>query len=215
MSIRSTASRAEGNTAIDRSKITGVILAGGKGRRLDGQDKGLVVLAGKPLIEHVIERLQPQVGELLINANRNLSVYAGCGFPVVADRMKDFQGPLAGLAAALDAAKGDYVVTAPCDGPLLPADLVSRLAHALSITPSASIAVVSLSGWLQPVYALLKHDVRENLEHFLSTGERRVGKWIKSENMVTVDFSNEAECFQNVNTLQDQQTLEAILQGSD
>ena len=120
---------------IARTDITGVVFAGGQGRRMGGVDKGLVELDGRALVAHVIERLAPQVGELVINANQNRDRYAAFGYPVVADVIPDFAGPLAGLHAAMAAATTPYVVTSPCDSPFLPADLVARLALALAATP--------------------------------------------------------------------------------
>ena len=191
----------------NRKKITGVILAGGRGRRLGGRDKGLVELEGKPLVSHVIQRLEPQVDALLINANRNIEKYREFGYPVISDSMADFQGPLAGLLTALDEIDTPWMVTVPCDGPLLPEDLVDRLSQALQGDGKASVAVVSIDGQIQPVYALMRKSVKKSLQKFLAGGERGVGRWLKGEKLAIVDFSSNPEAFRNINTQQDHQML--------
>ena len=125
---------------MDREQITAVVLAGGRGRRMDGRDKGLVELAGKPLIEHIIAGLAPQVGGILINANRNRERYLGYGYPVIGDSLEDYQGPLAGFAAAMQAIETPYMVTLPCDAPQVVDTLVERLCEALQ-SEQAEIAV--------------------------------------------------------------------------
>ena len=141
--------------------ITGVILAGGLGRRMGGVDKGLRTLHGRPMVAAVIERFAPQVSELLINANQNIEVYAQFGYRVIPDLIGGFAGPLAGLHAALSAAANPLVATAPCDSPFLPADLVSRLKNALQ---ENQLAVAKTGDQPHPVFALMKRDVRESLE---------------------------------------------------
>ena len=113
----------------DSKNITAVVLAGGRGRRLGGQDKGLMELDGKPLIKHILDLVTPQVNAVIINANRNQEIYADLGHPVISDTMTDYQGPLAGFAAALTASDTDYIMTLPCDGPYVPADLALSLIH--------------------------------------------------------------------------------------
>ncbi len=134
--------------------ITGVILAGGKARRMGGDDKGLVDFAGRPLVAWVIDSLRPQVGALVINANRNHDRYARYGYPVIADAMTDFQGPLAGFSAALAEVRTPWIVTVPCDGPYPAPDLVQRLCDALA-EQGAELAVASDGQRMQPVYALI------------------------------------------------------------
>ncbi|WP_428633957.1 molybdenum cofactor guanylyltransferase MobA, partial [Sedimenticola sp.] len=139
---------------MSESKITAVILAGGMARRMGGQDKGLIDLDGRPLIAHVLERIQPQVAQVVINANRNLEQYAAFGYPVISDTLSDFQGPLAGFLAVMQQIDSDFIVTLPCDGPSLPDNLVERLRQAQQAA-DADIAVAHDGNRMQPVYALI------------------------------------------------------------
>ena len=152
-------------TPIARGEITGIVLAGGQGRRMGGVDKGLVQLDGKPLAQHVISRLAPQVGTLIVNANQNAERYAAFGYPVVADAVGGFAGPLAGLHAGMAQADGTYVATAPCDSPFLPADLVSRLAAAL-VAANAQLAVARTFDQPHPVLRFLLEAVRRRIVRF-------------------------------------------------
>ena len=185
--------------AIVRNDVTGVVLAGGQGRRMGGVDKGLVDLAGRPLVAHVIERLAPQVGALLINANQNRARYEAFGAPVVADAVGGFAGPLAGLHAAMTHAESDYVVTVPCDSPFLPADLVVRLAAALA-EDSAQLAVAKTFDQPHPVFALVRRDVRDHLARFLADGGRKIDAWYATLATIEVAFDDEADAFRNINT---------------
>ncbi len=182
--------------------ITGVILAGGRGSRLGGVDKGLVPLHGRPLVEHVIDALRPQVGALLISANRNRDIYASYGYPVIADVMGDYDGPLAGMLSAMRTAGTAYILTAPCDAPSIPADLARRLAEALA-GENAVASTVSLQGRLQPVFALLRCSLAGDLESCLKQGERGAGAWLHRHQAVPVDFSDTAGAFVNINTPQE------------
>ncbi len=184
---------------IDRASITGIVLAGGQGRRMGGVDKGLVELAGKPLVAHVLERLQPQVGTLLINANQNLDRYAGFGHPVVSDAVGGFAGPLAGLHAGLTRATTPLAVTAPCDSPFLPADLVARLAGGLAAR-EAQLAVAKTFDQPHPVFALVRRDILPNLAEFLESGGRKIDAWYAALRVVEVSFDDEADAFRNINT---------------
>jgi molybdopterin-guanine dinucleotide biosynthesis protein A len=186
-------------TAIARGDITGVVLAGGQGRRMGGVDKGLVELDGRPLVAHVIERLAPQVGALFINANQNLERYERFGAPVVADDVGGFAGPLAGLHAAMSRAVTDYVVTVPCDSPFLPIDLVARLVAGLAEN-SAQLAVAKTQNQPHPVFALVRRDVREHLARFLADGGRKIDAWYATLAAVEVAFDDEADAFRNINT---------------
>jgi molybdenum cofactor guanylyltransferase len=192
---------------ITTKDITGVILAGGKGRRMGGLDKGLVEYQQKPLVVHVIERLEPQVGSLLINANRNADKYQSYGFPVIADQLADYQGPLAGFSAAMIAAKTDYVLTVPCDGPLLPTDLVSRLVKAMD-RQNAEISVAHDGQRLQSVYALIKRDLLPSLQTCIQTGQRRVDAWYASQAIALSDFSDTPESFLNINFPEDSDEIQ-------
>ena len=179
-------------------KITGVILAGGLGRRMGGEDKGLVLLDGKPMVAQVLERFSPQVDELLINANRNAEVYAGFGARVVPDRVAGFAGPLAGLQTALAEAAHPLVATVPCDSPFLPTDLVARLAAGLAAA-GADLAIAASGGWTHPVFCLCRQALLADLTAALEHGERRFGAWCGSVNHVVVDFADDA-AFRNINT---------------
>lgn len=182
-----------------RQRITGVILAGGLGRRMGGVDKGLQLLNGRPLAQHVVERFAPQVDELLINANQNGERYAAFGHRVVPDQIPDFAGPLAGLHAALSAATHPLVATAPCDSPFLPADLVFRLFSALTAA-NADLAVARTFDQAHPVFCLCKREVLPHLTAFLESGERKFGRWYATLNSIEVRFDDEAEAFENINT---------------
>lgn len=190
---------ADDHRAIAKHDITGVILAGGRGSRLGGVDKGLVRLRGRPLIEHAIDALRPQVGGLLISANRNRDVYAAYGIPVIADVMGDYDGPLAGILSAMRAATTPYNLIAPCDAPSLPSDLAARLVAAL-VREKAAVSAVVLDGRLQPVFALLSATLVGDLEKCLQRGERGTGEWLRRQRLVEVDFSDAAGAFININT---------------
>ena len=189
--------------AIAREAITGLVLAGGLGRRMsaDGQgvDKALVRLRGRPMIAHVIERLAPQVGALLINTGRAGADYAAFGLPLVPDSVGGFAGPLAGLHAGLAAAGTDWVATAPCDSPLLPLDLVGRLADAAAAA-RADVAMARTGDQPHPVFALVRRSLRDDLEAFLAAGGRKIDVWTARHATVEVDF-DDADAFGNINTL--------------
>ena len=184
---------------MNKSRVTGVILAGGLGRRMGGIDKGLQELRGQPMVAWVVERLAPQVDELLINANQNSERYAAFGHRVVPDQIPDFAGPLAGLHAALSAAAHPLVATAPCDSPFLPADLISRLFSALTAT-DADLAVARTFDQPHPVFCLCKREVLPHLTEFLESGGRKIDRWYATLKVVEVAFDDEAEAFENINT---------------
>jgi molybdenum cofactor guanylyltransferase len=183
----------------DSKDITGVILAGGMGRRMGGVDKGLQVLRGRPMVAWVIDRLQPQVGSLIINANQNLERYGEFGCPVVPDRIPDFAGPLAGLHAALSAAQTPLVATAPCDSPFLPEDLIFRLFSALTAA-DADLAVARTFDQPHPVFCLCKRQVLPHLTEFLESGGRKIDRWYSTLKVVDVAFDDQPEAFENINT---------------
>ena len=188
-------------------KITGVILAGGLGRRMGGTDKGLQELHGRPLVAWVSERLTPQVDELLINANQNVERYAAFGDRVVPDQIPDYAGPLAGVHAALSAAAYPLVATAPCDSPFLPADLVFRLFSALTAT-NANLAVARTFDQPHPVFCLCRRAVLPHLSEFLAGGGRKFESWYATLNVVEVPFDDEADAFENINTREELGRLE-------
>jgi len=187
---------------MDRATISGVILAGGLGRRMGGVDKGLQLLDGRPLVLHVAERLAPQVGPLLINANRSMAEYAALGYPVIADRIPDFVGPLAGLHSALAACSTPLVMTAPCDSPFLPDNLVSRLYGAIQET-EANLAIARAGGRLHPVFCLCRKTLLPQLEAYLQDGGRRVAQWCAAMGALEIDFDDQPAAFSNFNTLQE------------
>ena len=179
--------------------ISGVILAGGMGRRMGGADKGLIKFLGRPMIEHVAERLKPQVGEILINANRELQHYANLGYPVIEDEIGGFAGPLAGLHKAMQVAAYPYVLTVPCDSPLLPHNLVERLMNGL-IERDADLAVAKTGMQAHPVFCLCRKALLPNLEAFLKDGGRKIDTWYSTLEVAEVQFSDNVKAFANVNT---------------
>ena len=182
-----------------RADVTGIVLAGGQGRRMGGVDKGLVELAGDPMVAHVLARLVPQVGDVLINANQNLDRYSAFGYPVVPDAVGGFAGPLAGLHAGMSRASRELVVTVPCDSPFLPSDLVTRL-HAALVAAGAELAVAKTFDQPHPVFALVSRSVLPNLAAFLEGGGRKIDAWYATLSFVEVGFDDEADAFRNINT---------------
>jgi len=173
------------------------VLAGGLGRRMGGVDKGLQPFRGKPMAQWAIERLAPQVDELLVNANQHRSDYERFGYRVVADELSGFAGPLAGLHAGMKAASRDLVVTVPCDSPFLPADLVGRLRAALG---SSELAVAKTGAQPHPVFSLVSRTVLPHLESFLASGGRKIDAWYATLKVVEVAFDDEEDAFRNINT---------------
>ena len=181
-------------------RISGIVLAGGLGRRMGGVDKGLQLLHGKPMIEHVLDRLRPQVGEIIINANQNLDRYQSFGHRVVSDAIGGFAGPLAGLHAGLQAITSPLAVTVPCDSPFLPADLVARLHDRLGAN---DLAVAKTGDQAHPVFALVRQSVAGNLQTFLASGGRKIDAWYAALKVVEVTFDDEADAFRNINTIEE------------
>jgi molybdenum cofactor guanylyltransferase len=184
-------------TAVPEIAVSGIVLAGGLGRRMGGVDKGLQPLRGKPMVEHVLARLAPQVGEIIINANQNAEIYGKFGHRVIADDIAGFAGPLAGLHAGLKAARHPLVVTVPCDSPFLPSDLVFRLHSSLK---DNDLAVAKTGDQAHPVFALVKKTLLKNLEGFLTGGGRKIDAWYAALKYVEVLFDDEADAFRNINT---------------
>ena len=181
------------------SQVTGLILAGGQGRRMGGVDKGLVDFGGAPLTARVLERLRPQVGRVLINANRHPDRYAALGCPVIPDALGDYPGPLAGMAAGLAATETEWLLTVPCDSPLLPADLCSRLLAA-ALAEDAEIAIATDGARAHPVFALLRSSLAGSLQAFLAGEERKILRWMGCHRLIEVSFADCPERFVNVNT---------------
>ena len=188
---------------IARADITGIVLAGGRGSRMGGVDKGLQAYQGTPLALHAMLRLAPQVGAMIINANRNLAAYESFGVPVFPDASGDFAGPLAGFVAGLEQCATPYLATVPCDSPLFPADLVERMATAL-VDANAEIAVACApeDGAMrpQPVFCLMKATLLESLVRFTSAGGRKIDRWTAPHACVEVPF-DDARAFAHANTL--------------
>jgi molybdopterin-guanine dinucleotide biosynthesis protein A len=189
------------NSSILPADVTGVILAGGLATRMGGVDKGLQSFDGRMLVEHVIERLAPQVGSLLINANRNRDRYAAFGHRIISDRITGHPGPLAGLHAALMAAETPWVVSVPCDSPRLPTDLVSRMSGALARN-NAPLAIAQAAGREHPVFCLCRSSLAVQLGEFIESGGRKVLQWCRDNKALIVEFPDES-AFGNFNTLND------------
>jgi molybdopterin-guanine dinucleotide biosynthesis protein A len=185
--------------ALPRPSITGVILAGGQGRRMGHVDKGLQRLDGKPMVQWVLERFAPQVDEVIINANQNVAQYQTLGHKVVPDAIGGFAGPLAGLHRGLSAATHELVATVPCDSPFLPLDLIARLYGALS-TNQAELAVARTGDQPHPVFCLTHKSVLPGLTTFLESGGRKIDTWYAALKVVEVRFDDEAAAFSNINT---------------
>lgn len=179
-------------------KVSGVVLAGGLGRRMGGVDKGLQTMKGRPMVQWVLERFSPQVAEVVINANQNPDRYGAFGHRVVSDDIGGFAGPLAGLHAGLKAATHPLVATVPCDSPFLPEDLVQRLFSNLG---NHDLAVAKTGDQAHPVFVLTKRDIVGNLESFLSGGGRKIDAWYASLKVVEVSFDDQTDAFRNINTL--------------
>ncbi len=183
---------------------TGLILAGGAGRRVGGSDKGLLIWQGKPLVAHVVERLRPQLGRVLISCNRNLETYRSFAEITSVDRRRGYQGPLAGLEAAIPSIESEFVLISACDTPLLPADLGRRLMDAISQDDRghrADICYVHDGKREQYLCALLRRCCLASLQRYLDEGNRSVRGWYGRQRCRSVDFSRQRECFRNFNSL--------------
>ncbi len=188
-------------------QITGLVLAGGRGSRMGGVDKGLQLLQGRPLVAHVLERLAPQVGALMINANRSLDAYSAYGHPVLSDADDSFSGPLAGMLAGLRAMQTDWLLAVPCDSPRLPLDLAARLSADIG---AARLALPLQSGRLQPVFCLLHRSLAPALEAYLQAGGRKLESWMCAQPHRQQSFAAPGDelAFFNANTLAELQQLE-------
>jgi len=183
-------------------QITGLILAGGRSSRMDGHDKGLLKLHGRAMIEHVIDKLKPQVKQILISANRHLDDYQKFGYEVLVDDYDDYRGPLAGMSRGLSNSKSEYLLTVPCDGPLLPMDLASRMLDYAQ--KKKAKAVLAFDGqYKQPTYNLIHKDLLAHLNHSLENNEHKLGKWLMDNGALKLDFSDQKSAFLNVNTPDD------------
>jgi molybdopterin-guanine dinucleotide biosynthesis protein A len=204
------------------ARVTGVILAGGQSRRMGGGDKGLLELAGKPMLGHVIDRLKPQVGAIAINANGDPTRFARFGLPVIPDTVAGFVGPLAGVLAGMrwsaeHAPETRWIVTAAGDAPLLPLDLVARLLAAAAVAPDNAIALAQSHGALHPVIGLWPVALADDLQAQLAQGVRKVLHWTDRHGTVPVPFpparigGAALDPFFNANTPQELEELRAII----
>lgn len=191
--------------------ITGVILAGGKARRMQGQDKGLVLFQGKPMFLHTLQSLRKQVDIVAINANRNKEIYAKSGVDVFSDELAGFQGPLSGMLTALKRAKTDYVLFVPCDNPFLPINLAEKLFSALvqnqTQNGNSYLAYAQDGERPHPIFCLLSPHIVPALSAYLNRGERKVLTFMQENHAIAVDFSVEKKHFKNVNSLEELQKM--------
>jgi molybdopterin-guanine dinucleotide biosynthesis protein A len=192
-------------------QVTGLILAGGRGSRMGGVDKGLERFQGEPMAVRAMVRLMPQVSDVVINANRNIGVYDSFGVTVLMDAIEGYQGPLAGMLAGLSYSETPYLQAIPCDVPNFPTDLVSRLLKA-ALEANAALAMpvtVEPDGRRQthPVFLLMRADVHDSLLQYITKGGRKIDQWTKTLDALEVEFPD-SQAFFNVNTLDELKELE-------
>jgi molybdopterin-guanine dinucleotide biosynthesis protein A len=199
-----------GTDTVVREQVTGLILAGGKATRMGGTDKGLVPISGRPMIAWVIDALRPQVSAVLINANRNHDRYGEFGSKVIDDGDGEFRGPLAGMASGMRAARTPWIAVVPCDSPLIHGELVARLYEA-AVSSGSRIAAAHDGERLQPVFALIACSLLDDLAGYLDDGERKIDRWYARHGYASVDFSDVAGSFANINAPEDKRRLEASL----
>ena len=191
--------------SIKSQDINAVILAGGQGSRLGGLDKGLLELKNRPLIQHVIDRIQPQVSNIMISANRHIDAYSNFGFEVYEDDIPDFAGPLAGILKALQHCQNEWLLVVPSDSPFIPNDLVQRLSDNIE---SNKIAIPHDGKYLHPTFALVHKSLTSSLNEFLQQGERKARVWMQQQKHSIVDFSDQVDAFININTENDLKSAE-------
>ena len=198
---------------ISSKDITGLILAGGRAQRMGGIDKGLIPFRDKPLIESALATLKPQVQTIVINANRNITKYASYGYPVIMDETPDFSGPLAGFSVGLKECKTPYLLTSPCDSPLLPNNLAELLSTEMERGDFELVYASSKETdgkvWAQPVFCLMRANLQESLANFLLKGDLKIDHWFKELHSSTVIFDDPL-VFANVNTPEELKSLEEI-----
>ncbi|MGZ5049719.1 MAG: molybdenum cofactor guanylyltransferase MobA [Methylobacter sp.] len=183
-----------------RTKVAGVILAGGRARRMNNQDKGLVHFNGRPMIGYAIAALEPVVDYVLINANRNLDEYRQFGKPVISDQTDSFDGPLAGILAAMIHAEAEVLLVMPCDSPLVKTEYLQKLLSARAEN-DADVAIAFDGDKMHPVFLAIKTALQNSLQGYLDNGQRKVAVWLQQQNWVKADFSQEPEIFANINTM--------------
>lgn len=194
---------------IDQAKITGVVLAGGRGQRMGGIDKGLVEINGRPMISYAIEALRRAADTVLINANRNHDTYRALGFPVVSDLNGDYDGPLAGVLAAMKAATTPYLLAMPCDCPLFRGDLLLRLPEAYA-KENADCCAAYDGERLHPVFLFLGTVLTSSLENYLERGDRKIDRWLNMHKLTQADFSDDPDVLANINTPEQRAKLESL-----
>ncbi len=190
-----------------QTKVAGVILAGGRARRMNNQDKGLVNFKGRPMVSYAIAALAPVVDCAFINANRNIDQYRQFGWPVISDQTDSFDGPLAGILTAMIHADADILVVIPCDSPLIKTEHLQKLLLTRAEN-NADVAVAFDGIRLHPVFLAIKTALQTSLQDYLADGQRKVAVWLAQQNSVQVDFSNEPEIFSNINTMTELSALE-------
>ncbi|MCW9013192.1 MAG: molybdenum cofactor guanylyltransferase [Gammaproteobacteria bacterium] len=190
--------------SLESNNICTVILAGGRGQRMEGRDKGLIKWQDKPLIEHVLSALTPDTDNVIINANRNIDRYKSYGFPVTSDSLDNYQGPLAGILAAMQICSHDYLLCLPCDSPLPPDNLAERLITCMQKKQSDA-AIAHDGNRTQPLFSLLKCSVQQALANFLAQGNRKVHDFFNQLPAAVCDFSDQADRFNNFNSPEDMQ----------
>lgn len=197
------------NTQPPIAALTGVVLAGGAARRMGGRDKGLIPFRGRPLASYALAALAQVAGSVLINANRNIDAYARLGYPVIGDGNARYDGPLAGMLAALRAANTPYVLVVPCDCPLLqPAQL--RQLYDVLLTKQAEVCAAHDGVWLNPVFAVLKTTLADDLQVYLDQGGRKAETWLRQHVLAIADFAAAPELFRSANTPEELQALEML-----
>jgi molybdopterin-guanine dinucleotide biosynthesis protein A len=189
------------------AQITGVVLAGGQARRMGGEDKGLLRYRGRPLAAYALDALRQVAGTLLVNANRNAQEYARFGYPVIADANSGFDGPLAGLLSAMRASTTEYVMTVPCDAPLIDGALLARLRTRLA-EEGAEVCAAHDGVRIHPVFLLAQRRLAADLADYLASGQRKVETWLRSRRLALADYSDHPELFANVNTAEELAALE-------
>jgi len=186
---------------IDKNNITAVILSGGRSSRMQGKDKGLILLNDKPLISYVVDMVDGKVGRLLISANRNVETYQQYG-GVISDELADFQGPLAGISKAMSVVSTTHLLVLPCDSPLVNEIVIDRLIQCMT-DKDMDICVAGDGVRIHPTFALIKTSLKDNLLDFLDSGKRKLGLWIEQNDFQKVDLSDQPKVFINLNNPQD------------
>ena len=193
-----------------KKNTTGVILAGGQGRRMGGQNKGLLKINKQTMVEYILARIKNQVGPILINANDQVALYRHYGYPVIGDTVDGFQGPVAGMLAAAEHCRTPWLCTVPCDSPLLADDLLLRL-HQARADDAAELAVANDGKRIHPVFCLMRSDLRDHIRHVLARGERKIESLFIGIKTVQADFSDKPECFLNINRPEDLVAMKELI----